>query len=94
MARAVGLLLSARLTAGSGLLLTRTSAITTLGMRFRIDVVFVDMKWRVVDVEPALAQWVPVRLSRAADAIFELPVGALAASGTQVGDELEVETVP
>ena len=62
-----------------------------LGMRFAIDVVFVDARWRVVDVAPDLRPWVPLRFARGASATLELPVGAIAASRTQVGDDLKVE---
>lgn len=89
--KGIGLLLSPPPAPGEGLLLTKTSAITMLGMRFAIDVAFVDAKGRVVDTAPALAPWVALRVGRGADAVLELPTGALAASATQVGDELTVE---
>ncbi len=87
------MLLSLPLRPGEGLLITRTAAITMLFMRFAIDAVFVDASWRVVDVAARLVPWVPVRHGRGADAVLELPVGAAAASGTQVGDELTAEAV-
>lgn len=64
-----------------------------LGMRYAIDAVFVDGAWRVVDVAEALAPWTPLRLARGAQATLELPAGAVRASATRIGDELEAEAV-
>ncbi len=62
-----------------------------IGMRYAIDVAFLDRSGRVVALAPRLRAWVPVRAAfRASDAL-ELPVGALSASGTQVGDEVVTE---
>lgn len=63
-----------------------------VGMRFAIDVVFVDRGWRVVDVAVRLPPFALLRHGRGADAVLELPVGAVSASGTQVGDDLVAET--
>ncbi len=93
VSRGVGLLLTGTLAPGEGLLLTKTSAITMLGMRYAIDVVFLDASVRVVDVAPRLMAWVPVRVGRGARDTLELPVGALAASATQVGDECVIEAL-
>lgn len=62
-----------------------------LFMRYAIDVAFLDARGRVVAVAPKLSAWVPVRAVPRARDTLELPVGALAASGTQVGDELVTE---
>ena len=64
-----------------------------LGMRFAIDVAFVDERWRVVDQARGLRPWVPLRRGAAARHTLELPAGALAASGTQVGDDLSAEAL-
>jgi uncharacterized membrane protein (UPF0127 family) len=58
-------------------------------MRFPIDALFVDRSMRVLRVAPNLRPWVPaVGAPRGADAVFELPAGTAARTGTQVGDEL------
>lgn len=64
-----------------------------LFMRYPIDVIFVDRAWRVVDLAEGLEPWVLARSGRGAEACLELPVGTVAASGTQVGDELVAEAV-
>ena len=91
LSRGIGLLLTPSLPMGSGLLLTRTNAITMLFMRYAIDVAFLDAAGTVVALAPRLAAWVPARVARRARDTLELPVGALSASGTQVGDELLIE---
>lgn len=91
LSRGVGLLLTPRLAAGSGLLLTRTNAVTMLFMRYAIDVAFLDGSGTVVAVAPRLGAWVPARVASRARDTLELPAGSLAVSGTQVGDELLIE---
>jgi uncharacterized membrane protein (UPF0127 family) len=77
--RARGLLGRTELPAGHGLLITPCSAIHTLGMRFAIDVVFLDAQGRVVSqygqVRPHRLM---IRGGRGAVAALELPAGTLA----------------
>jgi uncharacterized protein len=89
--RAVGLLGRAGLAEGEGLLITRTSAITMLFMRFAIDALFVDRSLRIVRVVPRLRPWVLAVFAPGADAVFELPAGTSERTGTQVGDVLHLE---
>ena len=66
--------------------ITKTSSITMVFMRFAIDAIFVDRGGRVVKVEERLRPWRLASGSRRAAEVLELPVGAIVASGTQVGD--------
>ena len=91
LSRGIGLLLSAPLRDGEGLLITRTSTITMAFMRFPIDAVFVDGDRRVVSAVPRIAPWRPAIHGRGGREVLELPVGAIEASGTQAGDELLYE---
>lgn len=88
--RGIGLLGRGGLDDGDALLLTHTSTITMLLMRFAIDAVFVDRRSRVVRVASRLRPWVPVISARGADAVIELPAGAAERSGTQAGDVLRI----
>jgi uncharacterized membrane protein (UPF0127 family) len=92
--RAVGLLATPSLAAGEGLLIERTQSIHMFFMRYPIDVVFVDREARVTRTVSALRPWRGVWWARAARDCLELPVGALAASGTAVGDQLAVHASP
>jgi uncharacterized protein len=58
--RLVGLLGRRSLPAGCGLLLSPCNAVHTLGMRFPIDIVFIDSAWRVLRTVAAVP---PGRLS-------------------------------
>jgi uncharacterized membrane protein (UPF0127 family) len=81
---------------GDGLWLPASNGIHMMFMRFPIDAVFVTKAdpagvRRVRSVHPSLAAWTGlVPLIRGADGVLELPVGTIAASGTVVGDRVEI----
>jgi hypothetical protein len=89
--RTVGLLATPSLASGEGLLIERTQSIHMFFMRYAIDVVFVDRDAMVTRTVAALRPWRVVWWARGARDCLELPVGALAASGTTAGDQLGVE---
>lgn len=88
--RIVGLLATARLAPGEGLLIERTQSIHMFFMRFAIDAVFVSADGRVTKAVPDLRPWRAVWWARGARDCIELPAGAIEASGTRVGDRLEI----
>ena len=88
--RTVGLLGTPSLPAGEGLFIERTQSIHMFFMRYPIDVVFVDRDARVTQTVAGLRPWRVVWWARGARDCLELPVGALAASGTAAGDQLAV----
>lgn len=79
---------------GEGLLICPCASIHTLGMRFAIDVAFLDRRGRILkmvpDVGPARLIWGPWRgmLLPFAVQVLELPAGSLAAAGASVGHGL------
>jgi hypothetical protein len=73
---------------GEGLMLTPCRAVHMLGMRYPIDVAFLDQAGMVVAIYPALGPGAGTFWHRNARHALELPSGALAASGTVVGDRL------
>ena len=76
--RARGLLGRSSLPAGHGLLLAPCSAIHTLGMRFALDVVFLDAQGRVVRLHRQVKpNRLLVRGGRGATAALELPAGTV-----------------
>ncbi|HSW42609.1 MAG TPA: DUF192 domain-containing protein [Patescibacteria group bacterium] len=97
--RLIGLMGRAALPAGGGLWLRPASSIHMLFMRFPIDVIFlakpeVGGGRRVVAVRAALRPWTGVVWwARGADGCLELPAGTAAASGTAVGDLVELPEV-
>jgi uncharacterized membrane protein (UPF0127 family) len=87
--RMIGLLDRKILAQGEGLLLDRCYGIHTFGMRFPIDVLFLDKQLRVIRAVPALR---PYRTAVVRQAIYvlELPVGAIARSHTLEGDQIQM----
>jgi uncharacterized protein len=86
----IGLLGHAKLADGEALVFPRCNSIHTIGMRFAIDVVFVDQNWSVVSIEEGL---VPGRLIAPvwnAWGVIEAASGASRACELQKGDLLEL----
>jgi uncharacterized membrane protein (UPF0127 family) len=71
LSRLLGLALLRRERAGAGLLLPRCRSVHTFGMRFRLDVIFLDAEGRVVDLRRSVP---PCRVIRcpSAMAVLEL----------------------
>ena len=91
-----GLMGRASLKPGSGLWLPDSNGIHMMFMRFPIDAVFVGQASGegarpVVSVHRGLRAWTGlVPFVRGAHGVLELPVGAIEASGTEVGDLIEI----
>jgi uncharacterized protein len=88
--RMVGLLRTPELATGEGLWIERSPSIHMFFMPYAIDAVFVSASGRVTKVVPNLKPWRVVWWARGARDCLELPAGAAALSGTQVGDELRM----
>ena len=87
--RRIGLLGRNGLDAGEGLWIRPCEAVHTFGMRFSIDLVYLDRRLRVRKTRSN----VPMRRLSAclrAHSILELPAGAVGSSRTQPGDQLEL----
>src|SRR5262245_60069684 len=85
-----GLLGTDHLEAGAGMYLVPCQWVHTFGMRYPIDVAFLNRDGRVLAVHHALR---PNRLSRLvvrADGVLELAAGALRAANTAPGDVIEL----
>jgi uncharacterized membrane protein (UPF0127 family) len=82
-----GLLGRDELARGAALMITPCNAIHTVGMRFPIDVAFLDRQRRVRRIVRDLGPWRVAVCLRAADTL-ECPAGALSSDVLQVGDRL------
>ncbi len=95
-ARFMGLMGRRSLPDGEGLWLPASNGIHMMFMRFPIDAVFVSRPDGhgvrcVRSVHRGLRAWTGiVPLVRGADGVLELPVGTIEASGTAVGDRVEI----
>ncbi len=78
---------------GRGLLISPSQGIHTIGMKFPIDVAYLDPKGRILKL---YHQLVPCRVAAVmprAHSILELPPGTLQRTRTAVGDVLEIRPV-
>lgn len=87
--RREGLLKRTGLDEGEGLLISPCEAIHTFGMKFAIDVVFLDKKRRVRKVLHAMPRS-RIGFCLTADIALELTAGVAKATGTEAGDMLEL----
>ena len=86
--RTVGLLKTPALEQGEGLWIEGAPSIHMFFMKYPIDAVFVDGQGRVTKIVPNLKPWRVVWWARGAKDCLELPAGAAAEAGIQVGDVL------
>jgi uncharacterized protein len=85
VARFRGLMLTAPLTPGTGLLFPRTSSVHTHFMRYPLDVVFLDGEGRVVSIRRSLRPW-RFASCRGSSSVLELAGGEAARLGLAEGD--------
>ena len=86
-----GLLGTASLQEGEGLVLAGEKSIHTLFMSFPIDVVYIDKNHKVIRID---LNMVPYRLGSFVlncAFVLEMPVGTIARTETEVGDQLTFE---
>lgn len=77
---------------GCGLWILPCHGVHTLGMRFPLDVVYLDRFLTVIHVQRDLQPWrfAPVRMQAAS--VLELPCRTAAETRTDVGDRIEITT--
>jgi hypothetical protein len=90
--RRQGLLGRAGLAGGEALILAPCSSVHTAFMRFPLDLLFLNRAGTVLKVARDVQPW-RVRLAWRAFAVVELAAGGLVASGSQVGDTVELRTI-
>jgi uncharacterized membrane protein (UPF0127 family) len=91
LSRLVGLLGMDAIAEGEGLWIVPCRSVHTLGMRYPIDVAFLDARGVVVGTLEGLPPNRVGRVVRDARGALELRAGTLAATGTAPGDRLEFE---
>ena len=79
-----------RFRSGDALWIVPSHGVHTFAMRFPIDVAYLDKDKVVVHLEESLKPWrvAPVRMNAAS--VLELPHSTLSASGTAIGDRIEI----
>jgi len=91
LSRFVGMLGTDAIADGEGLWIVPCRSVHTLGMRYPIDVAFLDARGVVVGILEGLPPNRVGRVFRGARGALELRSGILAATGTVPGNRLEFE---
>lgn len=76
--------------AGQGLWIVPSRGVHSLGMRFPIDVLYLDKDKVVVYLQESLKPWRFAAVRRKAASVLELPPKTLRTTGTVVGDRIEI----
>ena len=93
LARLVGLMGRGPLAPGHGLLIRPSNGVHTLWMRFSIDVLLLDRESRVLSAYRNLRPFRLTAINWKASSALELPSGTIAATDTQLGDQLQLTPV-
>lgn len=75
---------------GRGLWIVPCHGVHTLAMGFPIDVAYLDQDRVVIHIERELRPWRFAAVRMQAASVLELPSQALAQTGTQMGDKIEI----
>lgn len=90
LTRLLGLLRRKRLAPEEALWLVPGKAVHTVGMKFPIDVIFIDRNKKVIAIVPSLPPNRATRVYLGAHSILELPTGTIAKTCTEAGDRLDI----
>jgi len=88
--RRTGLLKHMHLEPGQGLWIVPCESVHSFFMKFPIDLVYLDRHHKVRKVRHHMAPW-RISACLTAHSILELPAGTLQATGTQAGDQLQIQ---
>ncbi len=81
-----GFLARPRPAPGHGILLFPCVAVHTFGMRFPLDVIFLDSGGDILAMEENMGPWRTSSRISGARYVLEVPAGTIQATGTAVGD--------
>jgi uncharacterized protein len=92
--RMFGLLGRRGLNAGGGLWIRPSSGVHTFGMAFSIDVVGLDRDLKVIKLWSCLRPFRLTSVSFKLRSVLELPCGVISDSQMQIGDQLQISSIP
>ena len=90
--RMKGLLGDSSLPSGEALVITHCQSIHMFFMKFPIDVIFCDRQDKVVGLCAGIKPFYLSPIFFKASYAIELPVGSIAVSSTQLGDQIEMSS--
>lgn len=93
MTRLIGLLKRNALGPEEALWLIPSKGIHTIGMKFPIDVIFLDKNSVVLEAISGLAPYRITAVRLRGHSILELPKGTVQKSRTEIGDQLDISLV-
>ena len=93
MTRLIGLLGTKKLDKGKALVIRPCSSIHTIGMKYAIDVVFLDKQNKIVKIINDMPAG-KFSLCSGSSYVIELPAGTIEATGTVVGDKISLTDDP
>ncbi len=88
--RLVGLLRRTKLGPEEALWLMPSKGIHTIGMKFPIDVVFLNRESKVIGISSGMAPYRISCIRLRGYSVLELPTGMIRKSHTEIGDQLEI----
>lgn len=88
LTRLAGLMLRQKLPVKTGLLLVPCNSVHMCFMRFAIDVVYIDKKFKIIKVVKNLKPWVGLSMCGQAWAALEMTAGEAERCGCDVGKRL------
>lgn len=88
--RRTGLLKHPSLPEGHGLWIVPSEAVHTFGMRFSIDLAFLNRQRKILKIRKDMGRR-RIALCLRAHSVLELPAGTLDRTGTEAGDQLEFQ---
>ncbi len=88
--RLLGLMGKPGLPPSTGLWIVPCNDIHSCFMRFEFDAIFVDKQNTVLYLMERMKPWGFSKWVKGGRAVLELPAGTIAATGTQVGDQIEL----
>jgi uncharacterized protein len=89
--RLQGLMGKPGLPAQAGLWIVPCNDIHSCFMRFEFDAIFVDKQNTVLYLVERMKPWRISKMVKGGHAVLELPAGTIEATGTQVGDKIELQ---
>lgn len=87
-----GLLQHSSLEEGDGLWIAPCEAVHCFGMKFAIDVLYLNKQKKILKIRPNMGKN-RISFCLRAHSVLELPAGTVERTGTLVGDELEFEKI-
>lgn len=90
--RRKGLLGRSALEPGEGLWIFPCESVHTFGMRFSIDLIYLDSRQRVIKLQTSFSPW-RMSVCIRAKSVLEVRAGSIQHSATCVGDQLEISRI-